>query len=133
MTYPTLDKELTRLMKETWKSVVHQGGNGWMEYEKAHIYIRVGPRLIARPDPGSYLKVTIAHIQTPETWTKNGIFTRMIQRVREITSWTLYLEGVREDFAQALLDHYGWERVPNLHPSQLDLYLTGDGVRTTPK
>ncbi len=96
------------------------GGSGWMGFEGAKVYIRVGPRVIKVLDEVRVC-VTIANITVPVS--KQGVFTRVIGAIRRITYWTIYLEGVLEhEFANKLIESYGWKDTLNHHSMQQDLY-----------
>lgn len=83
--------------------------NAWTMFEHAEVYIRIGPRRLN--DGSAPVCVQIANMQTPPKYERTGIFTRMVLRIRTITTMPIYLENVKLDLADALVERHGWVHV----------------------
>lgn len=76
-------------------------GNQWLDYEKMAVYVRVGKRMIH-----GELKtcVQIANVAAPPKFQGKGIFTRLLQEIKETTDLPIYVEQIlNQRFFDALL------------------------------
>ncbi len=89
------------------------GGSAWATFEDIEIYIRINPRYVLDD-----IKVCVVIANIIGTKKGRGVFTRAIKYIQTQTDWTIYLEQVRQDFAETLINKYHWQR-----NSKYDLFL----------
>jgi hypothetical protein len=76
-------------------------GNEWFVYGKMAVYIRIGKKMI---HGDLRTCVQIANLGTPTQYQGKGIFTRLLQEIKDTTDLPIYIEQIlNRQFFEALL------------------------------
>lgn len=91
--------------------------NQWMRFERLSVYLRISRRVLvpltSRDEFYDNLVqcVDIANVSTEPRYQHKGMFTRLVNKLHELTDMPLYLENAHMEFATHLMEHYGWKMI----------------------
>ena len=94
--------------------------SGYVTYENASVYIRVGYQMI---EGAMTPCVQIANISMPEEFQGKGCFKRLVENIMQMTDMTIFVELVHnEKFAMGLPNH-GFVQTENVSWGAPSFYL----------